>query len=273
MSLEFLNAYLSAIRSTLLTDNFLADLSKLNSISSVYEMLKKTDYGKYFDYRDSIKSTIEKGLFKRFNDVVNRIRKHITDHETFIYMIAEYESKNLLIMLDEKYRNVEHPKVMSFLDKKEYLITEYKRKQNVIGFLKATTLGKFIKITSMEGFDTISYSIDEFVIRAKREIAKRSEILSRVLMLEIDNRAYLINKYYGRKIINYRDSNILPQIRLEHDLFKAEQYLNEFIFSYYKNLYPKTWFSIDKAYVLMKLLDRERKYINAVINREDWSVG
>ncbi len=270
-SIEYLNAYLSSIRSGFLNDSFLQEISKAESISTIYEMLKKTHYRDYMDYRDSIKLTIEKALFKRFNDVINRIRKHIS-LDKLIYMIAEYESKNILIMLDEKYRKIEHPKIVSFLDNKEYLIKEYRRINNVIGFLKITTFGRYVKIDQVKDFTNISESIDRFVIEAKYKIAGMFEELRDVVKIELANRLYLIEKYIGKRIMNYSESLVLREIKIEEDLFIAEQKLNEIIYEKYKKVYPRTWMSMSKAYIILKLLDRERRYINRVINREDWSI-
>lgn len=271
-SMEYLNGYLSAIRSTFLDDTFLYELSRAESISTIYEMLKKTPYSEYMDYRDSVKLTIEKALFKRFNDVVNKVRKHI-GLDKLVYMVAEYEAKNILIMLDEKYRNVEHPKIMSFLDNKEYLIREYRRINSVTGFLKVTTLGRYVSIERMENFVNISESIDRFVLEAKLRLAEIFEELRDTIRMELANRLYLIERYIGKKVMNYPESLVLKDIKIEEDMFIAEQKLNNIIYEKYKRVYPRTWMSTSKTYLILKLLDRERRYINGVINREDWSIG
>ncbi|MCS7122625.1 MAG: V-type ATPase subunit [Candidatus Micrarchaeota archaeon] len=265
---EILNAYLSAIRSTFLSELFLQELTKYDSIATIYELLKQTPYGKYFDYRDSIKATIEKALFKRFNEIVYRIRNYIQDDDMFIDLIAEYEAKNILIMLDEKYRNVEHPKVMSFIDNKEYLMAEFKRRPDPIGFMRATTLGRYVKIQEMPGYGKISYSLEMFVVESKMRLAQRSETLKHIIHREISNRAYLIYRYLGKEIIPFNPSLLLEEVKNEPNLYRAEEILNRYLMERYRTIYPRTWFLTDKAYVVLKLLDRERRFINEVINRE-----
>lgn len=267
--MEFLNSYLSSLRSTFLSDEYLNEISKADSVSTIYEILKKTPYSEYMDYRDTIKITIEKALFKRFGNVVSKVRKYVND-EILIYMIAEYESKNLLIMLDEKYRNVENPKILSFLDNKEYLIKEYRRINNVIGFMKITTLGKFINIKEYKNFTNLSYSIDLFVIKSKLKLAEKCTNIRDIIKIELANKMYLVEKYVGERVLNYSPNLILPEVKNETNLFKAEQKLNEIIFEKYRAAYPRTWMSLDKVYIIFKLLDRERRFINKVINRENW---
>lgn len=269
---ESLNAYLSGIRSTFLSETSLKELTKYDSISTIYELLKQTPYGRYFDYRDSIKTTIEKALFKRFNEVVNRIRKYIQNNDIFIDLIAEYESKNILMMLDEKYRNVEHPKVMSFIDSKEYLMAEFKRRPDPIGFMRATTLGRYVEIQDMPGFGKISYSLERFVIECKMRLARESETLKHIIYKEISNRAYLIYRYLGKELLPFNHQLLIEEVKNEPNLYRAEERLNMYLLEKYKSLYPRTWFSIDKAYIILKLLDRERRFINEVINREGMRV-
>ncbi|NPA22427.1 MAG: V-type ATPase subunit [Candidatus Micrarchaeota archaeon] len=264
--MDYLNAYLSGIRGSFIPEHLMDEIEKATSVASIFDLLKKTHYGKYLDYRESIQSSIEKALEKRFIEVIHKIGKAVPESYQDLYrlFIYEYEARYVLLNYDQKYRGVENPRLYSLLDNKQKLMKAYKTR-SLLSFLRSMKMGREINLDlefakDMKPEDRVPVALDYLVLEIKRELIKRTKVISSVLKKELAYRAYILERYLGKPIIPVKPLPP-PEEWKDKPLEEIEYLLEEYILSLYRKKYPASWYLVEKAYVVLKMLEHEKLQI------------
>ncbi len=267
--MDYLNAFLSGIKGELIPPVLMEEIQKTKDVASIFDLLKKTHYGKHLDYRENIKSSIEKALEKRFIEVIERIKKAVPDDkmDLFQLFIYEYEAKYVLLNFDQKYRNVEHPRLYSLLDSKEKLMRNYKL-HTPIGFLKSTTFGKNVNLdieiakVIEKTEDRVPIAIDYLIFKIKEELTQKTRIISSIIKKELIIREYILERYLGKKVLSIeaRELSIIKELK-DKPLEEMEYLLDEWLLKEYIKKYPASWYTIEKAYIILKMLEHEKLQI------------
>jgi hypothetical protein len=242
------SAYLSALKSNLL-DRSTLDQIKKSKIEDIYDILKRTPYGKHFSYRDTLKISLEVAIDKRFREILEKISKRQDIKE----LILEYEIENAIHNLDQKIRNVEKPHLISYFDNKEKLMRLYKN-STVQGFLMGMKIYRYTKASDI-------LELDKFYLFWKRKLANMFPNIRRALLFEYNIRNYLIQRLNG----NPPNIDVPKEIK-EEELYKAEIVADNLIVNKYLSLYSYTWETVEKAYIVIKAYYIEKRFLLGVIN-------